>query len=288
MALVLAAAAFTGCLFDNSSDETPGDLGKLVSETPYSVTGNRIITPEHDESVRYCFLDSMIDTVFHIGVDTVLFEITGSTLTISEMENRTETGVSFQWYSTHARAGSGTGLEGDWTGTGRHYRVNSGTLSAEEKASLDLSESTSQAYATGRKATTRFSKGRIATYVDQDFGKSFVAIWNARVGENIPPDSAVFDIEIKLIDKSMVELKGRKSGENVRIAESAEGRTYSSSKAGHTEHRYFPHPTGCPNEYEPNWYRQFTEDNRKSRSVLKNPPKIDKKDGFRGEFPLSL
>jgi hypothetical protein len=286
--LILASAAFTGCLFDNASDAEPKALGLAVTSTPYSVVGNRIITPGYDDSVKYCFLGSMIDTVFHIQPDTVGFEISGNTLLILEAEDRTETNAAIQWVTTYARAGSGTGLEGDWNGTGRHYRVVSGTLTAQEKSKMDLWDSTQQAYTAGRSFTTRFAQGKLTTFVDEDYPKAFVAEWNIGFGNGpgMEADSARYDIRLKAIDKNAIDLIGKKNGETVRITENADGRTYTSTKAGHSEHRYASHPTSCPNDYQPVWFAQFLEDNLKVPQVFEKSAENGLKRGFPIRIPF--
>jgi hypothetical protein len=270
LALILAAASFTGCLFGGSSEESAVDIGEETGSEEYSVSGNRIIKPGFDVTNRYCDGDSMHVDTYRVGADTVEFSISGEVLSINDSRVHAHPhDAIIQWTSLFMRIGSGSGLEGSWLYTGREYRVVSGALASEEKAELDRQRDYRGPLFELNQVNLLIGGGLIRSYRDRPGAKIFMAIWNgAFTGTGDQADSARYAIAVKEADRNTVELKGLKSGETVRVEETPESTTYTSDQGGHATHVFSSNPKTCPNETHPEWYEQFKSANLKNPLVL--------------------
>jgi hypothetical protein len=279
-ALILAATALTGCLTGNSSGTGNGGLGEQFRISDYSVAGNKIIMPGSNDTEYYCMgnaLQTQIDTG---EADTVEFVISGATLTVYTHPYTRQSGAEIQRYTLLQRVGSGSGLEGTWSSADVGYRVLSGTLTAEDKSELDANFAENSRRNSLLKFSLQFVNGKMITFVDADVAALFVEEWNDESFSNELPDSARYDISVKAVDRSTVELKGRKSGETVRITGAFMGdEIYTSDLPAHAKYTHFRIPKSCPNDDVPDWYEEFRSANQKVPSVLEKSGGLGKKSG---------
>jgi hypothetical protein len=261
-ALLLSVAALTGCLFGNSSDD-PGAPGEQVEAVvPYRVEGGTIITPAYTSTDRFCDGDALETHVDTIDADTVEFLVADGTFTVFFDTDTTASEAVVRQSIVYSRVGSGSGLAGLWLFDGLRYTVVAGTLTASEKSRYDR-EVQEEADRKGEtKAWVRFADGKITSYELTDHAARFIREWNGETG--FPGDSARFDIDVKAIDPATVELKGRNSGETVRLTHKSQSLGYSSDKPGHAPYEFRKSPTSCPNESAPDWYGGFLAANSKA------------------------
>jgi hypothetical protein len=258
---LLFAAVLTGCLSGNSSDG-PADPGDVTNTIPYNVAGNTIISGPIIYTETYCNGDLLRTESDTSDADTLVFQITGSKLTVFGYDDTLQSGAVIELVSVFTREGSGTGLRGLWTGSSQVYRVISGTLSEEEESRLEENERISARYMAIHRSWVRFTDNELLVYRDREYAKQFLSEWNGEFSTESYADSAQYAITVKAVDRNTVELNGRENGETVRITLDADGKTYSSDMPGHALHRYLENPTTCPNDYEPAWYWEFLEANR--------------------------
>jgi hypothetical protein len=259
--LFLAAAALTGCLFGNSSDD-PGAPGEQTASTAYTARGNWIITPAHSDTETYCEDDSLVIDIQEQNLDSVEFEVTATSLKIfPDADTLFESGALVQYIAVFTRVGSGAGLGGLWENTGEEYRVVSGTPSEAEKAEQENDRKRNLLFRAYFHSWARFADGKIVSYADRESARQFVSSWNDEFINDFESDSARFAVTVKAVDKHTVELKGRKTGETVRLTQTMEATTFSSDNPGHALHRYLENPKSCPNEYSPEWYSDFLQAN---------------------------
>lgn len=260
-ALLLTGASLSGCLFDNSSG-TPEAPGAVVNTSAYSVKGNTLILPPGIRTSAYCdrdFLETHVDTT---EADTVEFKIVGSTLTVTWDKDTTESGAEVLRSLVLSRQGSGSGLNGLWLSLRQEYTVASGALSESEIAEYDENLQYDLSQRMNTKSWLSFTNGQITSYESRDHAARFIRDWESEDLGSFPKNTT-YAIDVKAIDPSAVELKGRESGEIVRITWSGRAdMTYTSSLPDHAAHRYFRTPTSCPNDFSPEWYGAFLEANR--------------------------
>jgi len=113
--------------------------------------------------------------------------------------------------------------------------------------------------------TLVFADGILTTYSDRKTAANFLAAWNGHYTESpTEADSAVYAVTVRVLDPHTLELKGRITGETVRITIENDGvRTYSSTLPGHGFYRHDEPAQTCPNESVPNWYYEFIAGNKK-------------------------
>jgi hypothetical protein len=259
-ALLLAAAALAGCLFDNSSG-APKDPGPVTNTTTYSVKGNTITLLPSTRSHAYCDMDTLKTLIDTLKGDTVEFQIAGPALRVTWDRDTMESGAVVLQSAVFSRQGSGTGLNGLWLSSGQEYKVVSGTLTESEKAGYDRYVDYEADRRIETKSWLRFADGKLTGYESKDHAALFIREWNSDEYGRLPM-TMTYAIDVLAIDPLTIELKGRMNGETVRIAWSGrEDAAYSSSMPAHATYRHFRDPTSCPNDNGPQWYGEFLQAN---------------------------
>jgi hypothetical protein len=260
-ALLLTAATLSGCLFDNPSSASNAP-GAVINTSAYSVKGDTLILPSTTRTSVYCDMDDLITHVDTTDADTVEFKIVGSILTVTWDKDTTESGAVVLRSLVLTRQGSGSGLNGLWLSVRQEYKVVSGALSESEKTEYDDNVASDNNQRLETQSWLSFSNGQIISYEKRDHATRFIRGWQDTESGSLPK-STTYAIDVKAIDPSTLELKGRETGETVRITWSGrEDKTYTSSLPEHAVHRYFRIPTSCPNEDAPEWYGAFLQANR--------------------------
>lgn len=282
----LLAAVLLGCSGGKSTDPDSLDGAETnpYATRPYTVSGNQFIIPVYVDTSYFCLgSETETDTIL-IGPDTVAFSISGNTLTTVTRTDTTLSGAVVQWVTDFTRSGSGTGLPGTWKNPESVYRVISGELTQGEKYEIDLEMEQSTQFERFYKVSVTFTENTLTSSVDISSAELFVFQWNNALFPGEVPDSAKFDITATIVDQYTAELKGRKSGETVRIKILPKGdRIYSSSKADHPESRYISESKTCPNDFEPLWYDDFKEENSLENGML--PAEKSGKNGQKSRQP---
>lgn len=262
----IAALAFSGCLLGNSDGGGTASLGFTSKSRTYIISENRIIFQPEVKTRSYCPPDGALETVIDtLRSDSSEFGIEGDLLRVVVDTDSTESGAVVKEMFVFGRTGMGTGIEGTWNFRIPEYEVVSGLLTAKEKAKRD---SGVLIFQYGMKFTTSsitLSKGTITTFEDTRTADLFMESWNGTYPFVVrEPDSLGLDIFAKIIDPYTVELKGRKTGEIVRILMAPNrDRTYTSDKPGIAEYRHLRNPKSCPNDFEPQWFLDFEVANAK-------------------------
>ncbi|HKP95356.1 MAG TPA: hypothetical protein VJ385_06320 [Fibrobacteria bacterium] len=282
---LVSAYALTGCLSDSSGETATPSLA-ASGTTPYSVSGEWILNPAHDDTGFYCSGNTLDSEVYENGADSVRFKIAGEKLSIYHSSDTARSGAVVEWISVYTRSGAGSGLEGTWTATDEGYQVVSGTLTAAEKTEHDSDLMWSKHYSSYKTVSVRFANGIITSSFDLNTAALFMERWNGIApGQVDQPDSAQFDMTARAVDKYTVEFKGRKTGETVRVTTSPiDDKTYVSDQSAHAIHRYYGKPKTCPNEVEPLWYREFQTGNSKPAEAVRKSGQI----GLKSVFPRNF
>ena len=289
----ILSAVLAGCMTEGSSGGQP-PAGSEEAFTPiaYTVVGDAIINHAHTETDRYCDGEILKSETYQTPADTVRFTITGKLLTVHPSVETLSSGAVVQWTSSYTRVGSGSGLGGDWTQNDQTYQVLSGEPDSLEKDGLEERAALTRRMLTYTIVTVRFADGKISAYQNGDLSRRFIDNWNTSFGEDTDlPDSAIYDIDVKALDRKTVELKGLKkglkTGETVRIAMRVNGdRTYTSNVPGHAEFRYTDTPTACPEVFYPNWFLEFEQANASGPLVREKAAAPRAKKGIR--FPADF
>jgi hypothetical protein len=270
----LATLSLTACFTDSASGpdaDTAQDAGVLIRSFAYHVEGNRIITDAYAKPEPYCDGDELIlDTSTPDRPDTVEFSISGSTLYHFYPSFTSDSGgATLRQRLRFTRTSSGSGLVGSWVYADADYQILSGALSSGEKADLEDLMKRIRPTPALKKTTLVFTRDSVSRYEDSRTADLFINGWNTGYGEDTDlPDSALYEISVKALDGKTVELKGKKTGETVRIAIRENGdRVYTSSVAGHEEFRYLETPVACPQVYYPNWFLEFEQTNARVPAV---------------------
>lgn len=259
------ASAFTGCLFENPSSDNPAPNGEMVEAVPYSVIGNTIRTPAYDDTLTSCSGNGLTMSVVHHPADYLFFEVKDATLKTYRFPDSLESGAVAKFSSVYSRIGFGHGIEGKWSATGREYSVVAGVLSVREREELESLIGSYREYLARADFSLEFSRDSVKVLVDEDHSADFIDRWNGK-SSTFPQDadSARFDIDLKRMYRNTVELKGRKTGETVRLVQNMAGDVwYSSDVEGHPDLIYRGRPKSCPNTEFPAWYLEFLQANRK-------------------------
>jgi hypothetical protein len=259
------AAFLAGCLTDGSSDSNT-NAQEALPPLSYTQVGDAIITAAYQDTDVFCRGDSLARDVEERPADTVGFAIAGKILTVFPPPEILEaSGAMIQWTTTYTRVGGGSGLTGDWRQNDQSYTVNAGELDESEKRNADLRVASTRRLLEYTLVTVRFANGKISVLRDGDNSRRFIDDWNNGFGEDTDlADSALYDITVRALDRKTVELKGKKTGETVRIVIRENGdRTYTGSGAGHGTFQYYDTPRSCPEVYYPAWFPEFEQANAK-------------------------
>lgn len=260
LACALASALLSACFTGNDSTERTVMTGDAV---PYHVEGNKIIQGPSVVTIQYCVGSRMEKFTDTGDGDTTEFEVSGNTLTLREYETL-ESGAVVREDIILTRQGRGSGIEGSWRYSDAAWSVASGTPTAEERADLDGEVAMGREIFADMDVILTFQGGKMSFAYSYVLSEVFVKQWNRNLG-GFPADSALYDIDVRALDGKTVELKGRKSGEVVRVVFSGEGdRTYTSSNANNPPHTYYVQAKTCPNELEPDWFEAFKGANSKN------------------------
>lgn len=274
-----------GCdLSDSTSGPVPtneGDTHSLsrTQEWRYSVQGDSLVLdPAAVEIFSYCSIregqggewvdEFVVDTVqpyraaWAIVGDTLRFDIRLDTSYDRSAEDEVlATGISRKW-SALVRQGRGAGLEGAWrqVGNGREWLAGTRTRTSQAEDMIEAD------FLRFHPMTFTFSQGALVRSGYSQEADNFLATWNGEIyrwDSTWLPDSAVYDLAVRKLDETRVELRGRKTGEVVTIQWSNSGISYASSVAAHGRHVYAFNPASCPNPYEPDWMPLFRYQNQK-------------------------
>jgi hypothetical protein len=262
-AACIAAFSLTACLDDSGSPDRPA--GDPLEQLAYTVSGDRLIVQHSGDAVLQCWGDSAHTEKPEAKFDTVRFSLSGNTLVFFPAPDTFSSAV-VQYKDTLIRQGQGEGLEGGWWEIAGHgYEAVSGELPGAQKDELDSEMAWSRARAPLSQAYTEFKNGIVTVFGDAATADLFILDWNQGEYPRATPDSSLYAMDLKRVEKHIVELKGEKTGETVRITLQNNGdRHYESSNAAHAPYWYRAKPTSCPNEYKPAWYQAFLEANRKA------------------------
>jgi hypothetical protein len=297
---LISAPLFLGACLDDSGDPSASvPPGEVLARLDYSVSGDRLITRDTTKAFAYCVNDSLTADPSRERYDTVRFSILGDTLTLRPPADTLDSDLVIQEYLLMIRQAGGEGIEGIWKTGPMRYSYVSGPLTPSRKAELDSkyawdTEDTRYFY-----AYNVFKAGTITQYGDYDFGEKFIRDWNRGRPILTIAESSSFAIDPRRVDKHTVDLKGRKTGETVRITfMNTFDRLYESDDPSHPAHLYHINPTTCPNDFQPSWYTAFLQANRKADAAAKRGPSGPNKPArplekpsegrFRGSFPGSL
>ncbi|MEO6097459.1 MAG: hypothetical protein ABIW76_18130 [Fibrobacteria bacterium] len=236
--------------------------GAVSHDYSYATKENTLYLTR-DQIWRRCLGDSLAADTVRARTDTIEFEIEGNTWRHLKPPETSGSAV-IRWVRTYKRVGAGTGLEGVWSRSGDSYRLVSGVLNLSEQALQD-------AVMKNLNLSLKYSDDRITVtgssyteHSDIRLADQFVDFWNGTIFPGLTPDSAIFDIGLRVVDKYTVELKGFKNKETVRLARYPNGdMSITSSNPGHASLHYYGEPESCPNTQEPPWYKAFLDANRK-------------------------
>lgn len=260
-----------------SSDGGAVDPGTVGGVSSYTVLGNRLITPMHEDTSYSCLGTELRTTIKKTGPDSADFQVLGDTLKIANAPDTTSSGAILHLTSIFARVGTGSGLEGKWKLSDQSYQVISGTLTSVEKDNYENDIANSKhIYSSYVTATVELSGGKITSTVDANTAGLFMESWN---GSNPvifhKADSTKYDMTAKAIDAHTLEFHGRKTGETVRLVMTSSGGNftgdivYTSDKAGNAEFHYNVKSKTCPNPAQPDWYVAFQNANMKPGTKAK-------------------
>lgn len=259
-------ALLSGCLTSgggNTSESIPP--GFKSASFAYSLEEGKIIVPQSTRTIREC-TDSGLATETSTLLSTAIpYELDGDSLKLMLGSPQTiSIGTVVQIYNIHVRVGRGSGLTGRWLLTGQRYRMVSGETTAEEKDRFDRMMASADMMRPFTDVHHLISGDSISTFMDTKNAELFISEWNGLFSERPEDaDSAIYDISLRVIEKDVVELKGLKTGETVRLRMGNDrSRDFSSDAPGHAPHHYDDTPESCPNGFSPEWYQEFLHANR--------------------------
>lgn len=267
MACAFVAAMAAGCLQDAGRD-TGLPYGALVSATECDIAGDSLFIPAYTDTAFYCDSSGLESEPRTMPKKAARFALAPGRLTVfNAPDTLAASGALAQGFTSYARvgaAGAGGGPGGLWLRDSIGYAILSGPATAQEKSDLDAG------YRTLRRSLAYWTyhlllgEGRARGYLDGRTAQRFIDDWNGVGPVPSQADSGAYAITAKVSDPHTVELKGRKSGETVRLTMDPSGdRTYASSDPAHPTHTYTVVPESCPDDWEPEWYRTFLADNAK-------------------------
>jgi hypothetical protein len=277
MASLLAAFCLGSCLQtqsvsdpDADPDTEPEDTGPLPTsgvshDYSYTVRENTLFITR-DQVWRRCVGDSLLADTVRDRTDTIEFELEEDSWRQLKNRETLNSGAVVRWVRAFKRRGEGTGLEGVWIRPQDSYRVVSGSLDPEERTQQDAmmrNANLSLKYHDDRVTVT---DDTYTEYLDIRHAAQFVDLWNGTIFPGLAAESALYDIELSIVDKYTVELRGRKNDETVKLSRRPNwDLSITSSNPDHAPLHYHGEPESCPNPQEPAWYRAFLDANRKSR-----------------------
>lgn len=169
--------------------------------------------------------------------------------------------VTWKMYTVYLRQGAGSDLKGLWRIIGERAELVKGNPTPDQQSSLDVELGFDAEVLAAFPSLLEFDDARMIYYTHPDLAGKFLYHWNhSRPG--LSTDSGTYAVQVKAIGKAAVELKGKKTGETVRIGISADNsRRYTSDFPSHRPYSFDAKPTTCPNNFTPSWYDQFLQDN---------------------------
>lgn len=271
-ALTAACLAFSGCLLDKEVILVPLPVESAPAGT-YEVKGKSLIMTSEKEVHHFCLGDERREYTWGGTSDTLEYEIRGAVLSLFEnpVPDDPETMAiepTVQPYSEWDRVGKGQDVQGTWRLRGFRYRVLWGELGDSLEAVWEWRVNPRTLGIVHGIQELEFRNGQVLSRVQLRWADLFLASWNGDMRrspfetDNI--DSAIYAIQVKILDPAKVELTGKVTGEVVRISFSAVGTaSYSSNREGHLPYASDFDPPTCP--YPPGilWYYEFQEDHRK-------------------------
>jgi hypothetical protein len=237
----------------------------VVSEGAYSLLGDTILMQMSRHFNRYCSGDTLHVDTFPEYEYKVPFEIhSDSMFQFNEPIDTLPSGTLRIAYDVLVREGDGQGLIGLWRWTGIKYRILAGEPSAEERISMDSAVAASGKLYAMAGVFTRFSKTRQIYFEKRDYGHARAASWSVTIEWSQIRQDSVYDMDVRAVDSSTFEMKGRRSGETVRETQFDNGdMEYVSDVPSHHRHRHRYQPQSCPNPDVPDWYMPFLQANHR-------------------------
>lgn len=253
-AWLLTACLLSGCILGGESGKRP-PIDPVPGMGEYRVSGNLLIMRLPPDTLRHCVSDSLWTTVVGGQTDTLEFSLQGRTLDLYSRP-----GDSVQLHTLLARE-EGSGLEGRWKVEEIKYRLEAGSLSDSLRTWWGQFVAMQNRFLSFMPTEFEFRSGRVTRTAQPPAAGYFLAQWNGdfSMGAGVP-DSAMFDVEVLVIDPFTMEMRGRRNGETVRIAFAADGRkSFASDNPARPDYAERD-PASCPQDPEP-WYSQFLVDN---------------------------
>lgn len=268
MALLLAAICMAACSGHGGGTgpaiTEPLPNGGAIFDFSYVMRGNTlVITPKYQ--ITYCLGDSL---AFDSRIDKSLafeFEVDGNTLRNPRTLDTLKSGAVVRYTQNYQRVGYGTGLQGIWVRAADSYRVISGFPDAAERMQQDSVIERSKTSLLYHENRITITETLYSEYSDFDFAAQYIDNWNGKFNPFVVPDSAKYDIALRIVDKYTVDLIGLNSNETVHFTFYPNyDHIYTSSDPAHAPLHYYGEPKTCPNSYEPAWYKGFLNENRKA------------------------
>lgn len=268
----LTIPLFLGACLDDSGGDTafvpPGDP---QTKFAYSVSGETLIIQGSKRSISYCLLDSLVTDSSSGKPDTARFSIVGDTLNIIPDPDTLDGGIVIQETFQMLRHSAGRGIEGVWKTGPVRYRHLSGLLDPDRKAELDSEYAWNTEDAEYMYTYSEFKAGTLNQYAVYDWGEKFMRDWNRDRGTLLPVTRSRIAVEAKRVDKHVVELNGKISGETVRVTFLDDfDRGYTSNLPEHPGTWFRMNPTSCPNDVYPPWFPEFLVANQKEVPMAKS------------------
>lgn len=272
----LAATLATFCAFTGCSDLGDSGPRPLATEPDYvgeySVQQDRILMTTVGDTLSYCDGSERKVLAQPTETDTLEFHLEGDRLKVFNAPESEGAGggmapvVRISWEASKV-GGAGSpaagGLEGHWRILKFEHHVVSGVLT---DSLLTGWERRMKAWRRGNAlgiSEIEFKDGRAYARSDIRWGELFVAEWNGELDPEVRTrDAGAYDIEVKALDRYAVEMKGRITGETVRISFLKNGdRTYSSDRSGHMAYQTTKEPASCPGDPDRDWFESFKAEN---------------------------
>jgi hypothetical protein len=263
---LLFSGFLSGCFVSDGSPEQPLAVSADYLGA-YTVSGDRMIMVTQGDTASWCAGSERRITALPAEVDTLEFSLAGDRLVVlnsPEADGPADANprpmVRIAWEAE--RVGRGSGLEGHWRIRRFDHQVVSGALGDSlARAWKDRIEAWRVGNSLGV-SEIEFREGRAYARKDIRWADLFLAEWNGDLDPAVAADSALLDIDVKVLDKYTVELAGRKTGEAVRVAFDAKTglRSYSSSAPNRPVQAEDREPGACSQGKE-SWFPAFLAEN---------------------------
>lgn len=262
----------------------------------YTVSGDRIFMTQPPDTSWSCDAGVAIPEVEPAETDTTSYTLVGTALTLwSDPDTLLDDEGGFiavlRSGSLLRRSGVGMGLEGRWRMESFEFHVLSGALDEEHRKMYDRFKTVLTQRNQYITSELEFAGGKAWSRVEGRFADFFVDDWNGRIApDSTPPDSALYDIEVRTVDARTVSLKGRKSGENVTLTfdQPMGFATYSSDNPAHKTYNDLGYRPDCSGTGLPrSWFFQFKRENAKQPILFKKGPGQPENGRFRGILDLN-